>query len=153
MSLKNRTSSRCNFQFHKKKKNYCFFRKNKIKKLFFYYFFVKCLKNIYTNTAYIQIKKNSHYTGSTITPRLILLPFLFIEFYNVDQATVFEILLAANYLDIKCLYKAGCKSVAKMIRGKSPEELRKQFNSENDFTTEEEEKIKQENQWCMEEKF
>ena len=65
------------------------------------------------------------------------------DFYNVSQPEIFDLLLAANYLDIKCLYKAGCKTVAKMIKEcKNPEEIRKKFNCENDFTPEEEEKIR-----------
>ncbi|KAJ3379676.1 suppressor of kinetochore protein mutant [Entophlyctis sp. JEL0112] len=33
---------------------------------------------------------------------------------NVDQGTLFEIILAANYLDMKNLMNLGCKMVAKM---------------------------------------
>jgi len=36
----------------------------------------------------------------------------------------------------------GCKTVANMIKGKSVEEIRKQFNIVNDFTPEEEEQIR-----------
>ena len=72
------------------------------------------------------------------------------DFFAVDQALVFELILAANFLDIKGLLNLGCKIVAKMIRGKTPEEIRKHFNIKNDFTTEEEEKIKKENEWCNE---
>jgi Skp1 family, dimerisation domain len=32
----------------------------------------------------------------------------------------------------------GCKTVASMVRGKSPEEIRKLFNIVNEFTSEEE---------------
>lgn len=37
-----------------------------------------------------------------------------------------------------------------MIKGKTPEEIRKTFNIENDFTSEEEEQIRKENEWVME---
>lgn len=50
------------------------------------------------------------------------------EFCEVDQPTLFELILAANYLDIKPLLDLTCKVVANMIKGKSPEEIRKTFN-------------------------
>lgn len=55
---------------------------------------------------------------------------------------------AANYLDIKALLDVGCKTVANMIKGKSPDEIRKTFNIQNDFTPEEEEQIRRENEWA-----
>ncbi|KAG9298247.1 hypothetical protein G9A89_002735 [Geosiphon pyriformis] len=72
------------------------------------------------------------------------------EFCKVDQGTLFELILAANYLDIKPLLDLTCKTVANMIKGKSPEELRKTFNIQNDFTPEEEEQVRRENEWCEE---
>uniref|UniRef100_A0A8R1Y5I6 Skp1-related protein n=1 Tax=Onchocerca volvulus TaxID=6282 RepID=A0A8R1Y5I6_ONCVO len=59
-----------------------------------------------------------------------------------------EFLKAANYLDIKGLLDVTCKTVANMIKGKSPEEIRRTFNIKNDFTPEEEEQIRKENAWC-----
>ena len=37
-----------------------------------------------------------------------------------------------------------------MIKGKSPEEIRKTFNIQNDFTPDEEEQIRRENEWAEE---
>jgi len=70
------------------------------------------------------------------------------KYMQVDQEMLFEIILAANYLDIKALLDVGCKTVANMIKGKSPEEIRKTFNIQNDFTPEEEEQIRRENEWA-----
>ncbi|CAG8571743.1 13205_t:CDS:2 [Ambispora leptoticha] len=70
------------------------------------------------------------------------------KFLNVEQDMLFEIILAANYLDIKPLLDIGCKTVANMIKGKSPEEIRQTFNIINDFTPEEEEQIRKENEWA-----
>ncbi|XP_008448523.1 SKP1-like protein 1 [Cucumis melo] len=72
------------------------------------------------------------------------------DFVNVDQATLFDLILAANYLDIKSLLDLTCQTVADMIKGKTPEEIRKTFNIKNDFTPEEEEEVRRENQWAFE---
>lgn len=70
------------------------------------------------------------------------------QFLNVDQEMLYELILAANYLNIKPLLNAGCKCVAELIRGKSPEQIRKTFNIVNDFTPEEEAAIRRENEWA-----
>jgi len=73
-----------------------------------------------------------------------------VEFVKVDQATLFDLILAANYLNIKSLLDLTCQTVADMIKGKTPEEIRKTFNIKNDFTPEEEEEVRRENQWAFE---
>ncbi|KAF9470562.1 E3 ubiquitin ligase SCF complex, Skp subunit [Pholiota conissans] len=60
------------------------------------------------------------------------------KFITVDQEMLFEIILAADYLDIKSLLDVGCKTVANMMKGKTPEEIRKLFNIVNDPTPKEE---------------
>ncbi|PIA16717.1 E3 ubiquitin ligase SCF complex, Skp subunit [Coemansia reversa NRRL 1564] len=70
------------------------------------------------------------------------------QYMKIDQEMLFEILLASNYMDIKPLLDLGCKTVANMIRGKSAEEIRKMFNIVDDFTPEEKEQIKKENEWA-----
>ncbi|PIA43012.1 hypothetical protein AQUCO_02000456v1 [Aquilegia coerulea] len=72
------------------------------------------------------------------------------DFVKVDQATLFELILAANYLNIKSLLDLTCQTVADMIKGETPEEIRKIFNIKNDFTPEEEEEVRRENQWAFE---
>ncbi|XP_044489396.1 SKP1-like protein 1B [Mangifera indica] len=72
------------------------------------------------------------------------------EFVKVDQATLFDLILAANYLNIKGLLDLTCQTVADMIKGKTPEEIRKLFNIKNDFNPDEEEEVRRENQWAFE---
>lgn len=72
------------------------------------------------------------------------------DFVEVDQATLFNLILAANYLDCPSLLDLTCAKVASMIKGKTPEDIRKTFNIVNDFTPEEEEQVKQENRWVEE---
>ena len=47
------------------------------------------------------------------------------EFINVDLDLIFEIILAANYMDIKPLLELASSKVASIIKGKTPEEIRK----------------------------
>jgi len=49
---------------------------------------------------------------------------------------------------VRGLLDVSCKTVANMIKGKSPEEIRRTFNIKNDFTPDEEEQIRRENAWC-----
>lgn len=73
-----------------------------------------------------------------------------VDFLKVDQGTLFELLLAANYLGIEGLLDSACKTVANQIKGKHPEDIRKTFNIQNDFTAEEEADVRRENEWCEE---
>ena len=52
--------------------------------------------------------------------------------------------------DIPSLLDLSCASVASMMKGKTPEQIRKQFNIVNDFTPEEEAQVREENKWCDE---
>jgi len=72
------------------------------------------------------------------------------NFVSIDQEILFELILAANYMDIKPLLDLTCATVASMIKGKTPEEIRKTFNITNDFTPAEEAQVREENKWCEE---
>jgi len=72
------------------------------------------------------------------------------NYVEVEQETLFELILAANYMDIKPLLDLTCATVASMIKGKTPEDIRKTFNIVNDFTPEEEAQVREENKWCEE---
>jgi S-phase kinase-associated protein 1 len=72
------------------------------------------------------------------------------QFIDLELDQIFELILSANYMDIKPLMELASAKVASIIKGKTPEEIRKTFNIQNDFTPEEEAQIREENQWCME---
>ncbi|XP_060858254.1 S-phase kinase-associated protein 1-like [Metopolophium dirhodum] len=72
------------------------------------------------------------------------------DFLKVDQCTLFELILAANYLGIKGLLNVTSKTIANMIKGKTPEEIRTNFSIKSDFTAAEEDKVRKENEWCEE---
>lgn len=65
----------------------------------------------------------------------------------LDQDMLFELILAGNYMDIPPLLDLTCAKVASLIKGKTPEEIRQQFNIRNDFTPEEETQVREENKW------
>ncbi|KAG8686250.1 hypothetical protein FRC12_007993 [Ceratobasidium sp. 428] len=60
---------------------------------------------------------------------------------SVDQKTLFDIILAANYLSIKPLLNLGTRQVSELIKGKSPGQIRELFNIVKDLTPEEEAQI------------
>eukprot|EP00301_Raphidiophrys_heterophryoidea_P012954 c20284_g1_i1.p1 GENE.c20284_g1_i1~~c20284_g1_i1.p1 ORF type:complete len:164 (-),score=35.81 c20284_g1_i1:61-552(-) len=70
------------------------------------------------------------------------------EYLALDHPTLFQLILAANFLNCQKLLDLTCKSVADQIRGKSSEQIRQHFNIKNDFTPDEEEEVRKENQWC-----
>uniref|UniRef100_A0A453DQ95 SKP1 component dimerisation domain-containing protein n=1 Tax=Aegilops tauschii subsp. strangulata TaxID=200361 RepID=A0A453DQ95_AEGTS len=59
-------------------------------------------------------------------------------------------IVAANYLNIKGLLDLTCQKVADMMKGRTVEEISKTFDIKNDFTKEEEEEVRKENQWAFE---
>jgi len=51
---------------------------------------------------------------------------------KMQKRTIFQIILGANYMDIKSLLHLGCAKIATMIKGKSPEEIKKILSEEED---------------------
>lgn len=74
----------------------------------------------------------------------------FVKELEDDQNVLFDLILAANYLNIKGLLDLTCQQVANMMKGKTPEEIRAKFHIKNDYTKEEEEEVRRENQWAFE---
>ena len=60
------------------------------------------------------------------------------EFVEMPRDRLEDLLLAANYLDIKPLLELCCAKFATYLKGKTIEEIREEFKIENDFTPEEE---------------
>lgn len=69
---------------------------------------------------------------------------------NVSDTQVFELILAANFLDIKPLLDLCCKHVSGIMRElKTIEEIRERFKIEETFTPEQEAMIMAENTWHL----
>jgi S-phase kinase-associated protein 1 len=74
------------------------------------------------------------------------------EFYadyiiNITDEELLLLCEAANYLDNKQLLDLCCAQIASFIKGKTVEEIREKFGIVNDFTPEEEAKVREENSW------
>ncbi|XP_062206219.1 SKP1-like protein 1B isoform X1 [Phragmites australis] len=68
---------------------------------------------------------------------------------GLSQDALFDLIVAADYLVIDGLLDATCRKVADMMKGKTPDEIRKIFNILNDFTKEEEEEMRREYAWAF----
>ena len=71
------------------------------------------------------------------------------EFVNVPLSVLFEMITAANFLDVKHMLDITCKSVAEMIKGKTPDDIKKIFGVEGDFSDEEREQVLADNPWLV----
>jgi S-phase kinase-associated protein 1 len=71
------------------------------------------------------------------------------QFIDVDQETLFDLMMAANFLDMKELLVLTCQKVADMIKKKNVEEIRQIFGIKNDFTPEEEEDMYLKYEWAF----
>lgn len=69
------------------------------------------------------------------------------QFVGVPLEMLFEMIQAANFLDLKPMLDVTCKAVAEMIKGKTPEDIKKIFGVEGDFTPEEKAQVIAENPW------
>jgi hypothetical protein len=76
------------------------------------------------------------------------------HFVDIDNEFLFELILAANFMDIKELLDLTCGKVAAMVRNKSTEEIRREFHIQNDFSPEEEQLMAlQEQRWAEQQKW
>jgi S-phase kinase-associated protein 1 len=70
-------------------------------------------------------------------------------YVQVDQSLLFELVTAANFMDIKPLLDLTCLAVSVFIKGKSAEELRRMFNIADQLSPEEEAQVREENRWAQ----
>lgn len=70
------------------------------------------------------------------------------DYVKLDHTLLFELVTAANFMDIKPLLDLTCLAVSIMIKGMSAEALRTMFNLSNGFTPEEEAAVREENKWA-----
>ncbi|CAH8308318.1 unnamed protein product [Eruca vesicaria subsp. sativa] len=69
---------------------------------------------------------------------------------KMDLSTVYDLITAANYMDIKGLLDLTCQRVADEIAAcKDHKEIREKFGIESDFTAEEEADLLKENAWVL----
>jgi len=118
--------------------------------------------NILSNTLSKVIEFMNHYHIEPMTeiPKPIpenditkVVSKWYAEFVDLDNNTLFELINAANYLDITSLLNLTCAAVALKIKGKTPEEICQTFGIESNnisVSPEEEAKIREENLWCEE---
>lgn len=72
-------------------------------------------------------------------------------FKKMKWDTILEVAMAAQYLDSKKLLDLNLQAMADRIEKKSPEQIRKLFHIENDFTPEEEAEMNEEDAWRQQE--
>lgn len=96
-----------------------------------------CVYHAANPSVYVPPQKPEDYHTDDIIPWDL-------EFCKVDQVTLFELILAANVLKNTCLEHIMCKTVANMIKGKTPQEIKRKFNIKNDFTLKEVSEVRKE---------
>jgi S-phase kinase-associated protein 1 len=72
------------------------------------------------------------------------------NYLNIEHQELYKLIEGANFLNFTELLDLACENIASQIRGKSVEEIRTHFKIKNDFTPEDEEKLKKEFEWCQE---
>ena len=70
-------------------------------------------------------------------------------FSKLKLDDIFSLILSSNFMNIECLIDLCFAYIADTIKSKSPEEIRNMYNINIVFTEEEENQIREENQWIM----
>lgn len=71
------------------------------------------------------------------------------EFVEAKKQGLLEIIVAAHYLNSPPLFDLCCQAVADTISDMTVEDVREYFGIENDFTPEEEGRIRDANSWVL----
>lgn len=69
------------------------------------------------------------------------------HFLSISRNDLFDLIMAANYLDNQPLLDIACTKVATIIKGKSPTEIREFLSLENDLSQQEEADAKNYHSW------
>lgn len=70
------------------------------------------------------------------------------KYFRTNQVDLFDLVVAANFLNFTILFEHLCDTIAAMLRDKSAQEVRDMFGiKDSGFTKEEEEQIRKENEW------
>lgn len=70
-----------------------------------------------------------------------------LEFINVDNGMLCELIIAANYMDIPPLLDLLCAKVALMTQNKTPEQIQEIFNIQTEFSDNEKKVLRDEIKW------
>ena len=71
------------------------------------------------------------------------------DFVDVEVRMLYDLIMAADYLNIPPLIDLICDKIASLFKGQTPEKIREIFNIENDFSKEEDEDFKKKSGWAF----
>lgn len=71
----------------------------------------------------------------------------YVQFCRVSEKMLFQLVTAANFMDIKPLLDLSCFAVAVLLKGKTDSEIRQIFNMKDKPTAVESREIQLENEW------
>ncbi|KAH8156979.1 hypothetical protein CIB48_g11268 [Xylaria polymorpha] len=75
-----------------------------------------------------------------------------LEFFDIDKDMILGVTNAVDYLEIPLLLQYAVCIIANHLKGMDTEQMRQYLNIVNDFTPEEEEKIRADNAWVLEDR-
>ena len=67
---------------------------------------------------------------------------------GLDEDSLYSLMMACNFLDVRLLLENCCKVIASRLKGKSVEQVRSLLGIETDYTPEQEARLKKENAWA-----